>query len=113
MKRGRYITLFIPEKLDSCECLWRRYVISAALVDLEERSGTSSGNVYVFRGRSAAYHAAVRCVMPRISSGCAVLPFADISDDTSLTHLPEGCLRVLDVRSFESPLTGYIRLKLG
>ena len=113
MKKGRYITLFIPERIETSECLWRRYVISAASLDLEEKSGTLSGKAYIFRTRSAVYHAAVRCVMPRISCGCAVLPFADISDDTSVTHLPEGCLKVLDVRSFDSPLTGYIRLKLG
>jgi len=113
MRRGRYVTIFVPESLELSEGLWRRYVISSVFLDLEEKNGTLSGKAYVFPDRCAAYHASARCVMPRITSGCAVLPYADLSDDTGLTQLPDSCVKVLDVKHFHSPFTSYFRLKLG
>ena len=113
MKRGRYVTLFVPESLDVSGSLWRRYVISSVFLDVEEKKGTLSGSAYIFPDRCAAYHASVRCTMPQITSGCAVQPFADLSDDTAVTSLPDTCMKVLEAKRFSSPFTSYVRVKLG
>jgi hypothetical protein len=113
MKRGTYVTLFVPESLDVSGSLWRRYVVSSVFLDLEENGGAASGTAYVFERRSAAYFGSARCVMPCISSGCALLPFADLSDDTRLCLLPDGCFKVTDVKRYQSPLSAYVRLSLG
>lgn len=113
MRHGKRITLFVPEKLSSSGSLWRRYVISCAVPRLRREECTEGGEVYIFDRHSAAYSASVRCEMPKIFPGCAVLTCADMSDEAEVTSLPEGCLRVLSAERFDSPLSGHLKLCLG
>lgn len=113
MHHADKITLFVPEKLSSEGSTWRRYVISHVHMRLRGDKHRREGTVYIFDSCACAYDAAVRCVMPRIFPGCAVLPCADMTDESAVCALPEGCLRVLESERYSADRASHIKLTLG
>lgn len=112
MRHGRRITLFVPETLSTDGSLWRRYVISGAIVRLREKGCEERGEVYLFDRHSMAFSDGMRCDMPKIFPGCAVLT-GDTEGIAVGNSLPEGCLKVTSAEHFDSDISAHIKLCLG
>lgn len=113
MRGRKSIALFVPESLGSDGSLWRRYVISHAAVNLRHKGGTASGEIYLFDTCCVAYSGFVRCAIPKIFPGCAVLEGAEISGETEASKLPEGCIRVLSAERFDGGTASHVKLSVG